>query len=366
MCLAATVLGADPGSSSVTADASAADFTRLYETASRAVVGVRCQTDEGAYSGTGTIVDPDGLVLTSTTVVPTGAHGIEIYLTGGQKTGADLLETAPEREFSLLRIRADDLLRARGDAAKAPATFPFVPLGNSSAIHIGQPTLSLGNAFNSIIRDDQVTVAAGIVSGRYVLDSQDRSRRSYRTLAASSDESAGPDSAVSPLYVGPVIETTSHVNDYMDGGPLLDREGRLVGILSLHVSRDRWLGTAIPVNLLKPLFGVHRPWYSDRARPGDLYLGLELSETGRSGSGERRLRIDHVFAGSPAADAGVRRDQLLLGVDGQPVSTVDDLRTLLQAARSASSLRLLLAETDPEDADPSMPGEVLVRCWARF
>lgn len=294
---------------------------KLYDRAAPAVVGVESRQETDFYLGTGVIVDPRGLVMTSTTAVPPRAHTIRVYVRGGKRLPAQVVQSVPEKEFCLLRIERE-------------GTYPSLELGNSEAIRLGEPSVTLGNAFLSIVRDDHVCVNSGIVSGIYPLT---RERSPSR-------------------YTGTIIETTTLVNDYMDGSPVLDRNGRIIGMLSLNYSTRRWLGAAVPIDVLKPLFGEHRPWYSDRVHPASFYLGLDLTlkapagDSSGKGKADPSVVIDGVAPGSPAARAGLAVGQRLLEVDGKPIGSFEAYQKALEAVERGQKFTVRVR--DPEADSP--------------
>jgi serine protease Do len=305
-------------------------LSNLYRESSPAVVGVTARHDGDDYIGSGTVIDPVGLVLTALTVVPEGADSIRVYLQGGATVNARQVKAVAEKDFCLLRT-------------EPPGSYPAISLGDSSAVRIGQLSVTLGNAFGSITEDDQVSFAAGLVSGRYSLSSVIGDAR----------------------LQGQVLETTAPVNDYMDGGPLLDRDGRLVGLVTAHYARSRWLGTAVPINDLKPLFGDFRRWHSDRAHATPKYLGLELSEAGGGVPEARAVRIDAVYEHSPASLCGLEPGAIVRRVAGNEVDSLETFLETLEGISAGESLRLTIsaAGRDPESSETL---EVEVPIWAQF
>ena len=319
-------------------DIGGTSFSAVYRRAAPAIVAITCEGKGGKFVGSGTIVDPVGLVLTSSTVVPEGAQRILVYLQGGARYRARRLTTVDAKEFSLIRIRST-------------GPFPALDLGDSDEVRLGERSLTLGNAVQSILRDDQVSLTAGIVSGSYTL----------------------PNRRPGSSYVGPVIETTASVHDYMDGGPLLNSRGEVIGVLCLNFSVRRWLGTAIPVNALKPLFGEYRRWHSDRRDPSrrHRYLGLELVETGGGDAGRRRVEISRVYDDGPAARAGLKRGLIVRSVNGQAAPTLDAYLKQIRSARAGTSVRLALQEPGTGDVSSKNDGDgrrfdVTLPPWAKL
>ena len=300
----------------------------LYQKTSPAVVGIGAWGDladknpgrAAAAFGTGTFIAPSGLVLTSTTVVPEEARNIRLYLKGGRTIEARRLSSFPDKELVLLK------------PATAPtAPFPFLRLGDSSRLRVGQLSYALGNGFHSIEEDDQVSLTAGVISGAYALqEARDESR-----------------------YLGPAIETTSALNDGMDGGPLLNSSGEVVGVLSLNYSRVRWLGAAIPIDVLKPYLAANLGWFGDRLERLPAYLGLEVlaeevaggpAGLASVGSGSPpppgRPVVSAVEPGSPAERAGILKGDIIVSLGGERVGSTDDLRSRLKTAHPGDRLKL--------------------------
>jgi len=187
----------------------------LARRAQQASVGIVCRGPRGGYFGTGTIIRADGVVLTSSTVLPPGATEIRVTLSDGRMVPAALLAVDTEKECALAQI--DD------------GPLPYLPLRLDDDGRVGQIVLSLGNAYGVAGGEGRVSVGAGILSGRYVLG-----------------ETRGE-----ATYKGPVLETDAPLNPGSDGGALLDTSGAVIGVLSLNYSPLRFLGTAVPVRLLK-------------------------------------------------------------------------------------------------------------------
>lgn len=284
-----------------TATAETRQLAAIYQEVAPAVVGLSCLGDTrpeaagkdgtpGEYFGTGTIIDPSGLILTSITVVPARARDIRAYLSGGRERHARIVFSHPATELVLLALR---------QRTSKPEAYPWITLGDSLTLSVGQPAFTLGNAFRSIQHDDQVSLSAGLISG-------------YFRLREKHFQSA---------YVGMAIETSAPINSGMDGGPLLDSSGRVIGLLSLNYSRNRWLGTAVPVHFLKPLLAPYRGWFSDRDESFKVYAGLELEVLG-----EDSIQVLNAFPGSPAALAGLRFGDQIRALDGTALESMDEFR----------------------------------------
>ena len=237
----------------------------IHEQVTPAVVevqsyGEKIRVDRPCY-GTGVVISADGLVLTSVTAVPDVAESVKVTFPNGQIHTANFVDYDPATEVRLLRV-----LPLAGAADK---NFKFVELADSTQTRVGELAYTAGNPFQTIGRDRQVAWSVGTVSGIYTI--------------ASADEYAH--------YKGLIFETDAAVNPGSDGGPLFDANARLLGVLSLSYCESRWLGTAIPVHLIKkglarqlqqvPMIDPHIPFKSDSVEGAkaarDVMEGLSIS-----------------------------------------------------------------------------------------
>lgn len=221
MAAAAAAFGAERPATALAA--AEAHDRRVCEAVVPAVVGITCRTATGAFFGTGVTVSADGFILTSTTVVPPGAARIRVFFSGTLQKEARLVGTDAETEAALIKVDAQELA--------------FVPLADSTAARAGDPAYTFGNPFGTLSSDDKVSCSAGHLSGVYRLPENG----DYQST-----------------YSGRVLETDAAVNPGSDGGPLVDGQGRLLGILCLGFSERRWLGTAVPVDVIAPRFAALR------------------------------------------------------------------------------------------------------------
>jgi len=212
-----------------------------------------------------------------------------------------VLGRANDRELVVIKI----------DAAQ---DLPFVELGDSDAAKAGQIAYVFGDSYDSIRSDDQAAMSMGVLSGIYELTQRH-------------DKS---------LYTGKVLETSAAVNPSQNGGPLVDRDGRLLGLVTLNYDDSKFTGLAVPINLLKPSIEKIRREYTNapvvlappvepkkpaaeappaKADAGEAWLGLEV----RSAAGG--VEIIRVSRRSPAHRAGLRRGDVLTQIDSTRVAT---------------------------------------------
>jgi S1-C subfamily serine protease len=307
-------------------DAAGLDFFErrvvgVYERVAPSVVSITTRTlrrdfffnvvpQEGA--GSGFVLDRDGHILTNYHVIQ-GVESIEVSF-GDQLTApATVVGVDRRNDVAMLKVNVD------------PALLHPVTLGSSSDLRVGQWAIAIGNPFGQFGR----TLTTGVISA---LD---------RTIE-------GPDNRT----ITGVIQTDAAINKGNSGGPLLDSSGRVIGITSAIFSptgASAGVGFAVPVDTLKRLLpdlltlGRYRhPWlgirYAYNVTPG-LAEVLKLPV-------QEGLLLVQLYDGSPLREAGVRGAQrqeiigaqrvytggdLLIAVNGQRVSSIAELETLLES-----------------------------------
>jgi serine protease Do len=238
--------------------------------------------------GTGFVVDPNGYIVTNHHVVD-GARTIEVTLSDGRKLTGTVVGTDPETDLALLKIEATGL--------------PTIPLGDSSAIKVGEPVMAIGNPFGL---DHTVTV--GIVSGK------------SRVIGAGRYDD--------------YLQTDAAINPGNSGGPLVNVRGEAVGIATAIASRSggfQGVGFAIPTDLARPVLEqlrtagkVTRGWLGVAIQPLTPELSKSFGVTGQDGA-----LVASVSDDSPAARAGLRPGDVIVRYDGQPVDTPRALSALV-------------------------------------
>lgn len=294
--------------------ASEKNHRAVFEKAVDSVVGVRAVAPLGERSGSGVVISKDGYILTSYSTVPEGSERIRVYLHGPRLLEGKLVRTSRAHELSLIKVESKSEL--------VPIEF-----GDSSAARVGDVSYSIGNASNSIINNDAASLGVGVISAIYTL----REPRANST------------------YTGSVFETTAAVNVGMEGSPLLDPSGRMVGFVTLNYSPHRFLGNAIPLDLLKPV--VERLKAAPAAAsdaPGtnpdegaEGFLGLNAVD--RAG----KVVVESVDPGSPASRSGLSKGTVLLSVGASPLKNAADLAARLKGLK-AGDLLFLKVEEDGE------------------
>jgi S1-C subfamily serine protease len=272
------------------------EVSSVVERVGPAVVHVRAlgKADarrSGMASGSGVAIAPGGFVLTNSHVVHDSA-GIEVELSDGRTAIADLAGDDPATDLALLR------LESAGDA-------PHVDLADSNAVRVGDFAIAVGSPFG-LTR----TVTFGIVSAL------------GRTLRSS----------VGRAIEG-VIQTDAPLNPGNSGGPLVDAEGKVIGVNTAIVLGGQGVCFAVPSNTAS--FVIREILTFGRVRRA--FLGISGEEVLVPGEVVQRLELEsnrgvlvrEVHAGSPAADSGLRPGDVLVRCNGRTLRSVADLHRTL-------------------------------------
>ena len=237
--------------------------------------------------GSGVIVDASGLVVTNHHVIE-GMTDVKVSLADKREFEAEIVLRDQRTDLAVLRI-------------KGGSNFPVLELGDSDALEVGDFTLAVGNPFGV-----GQTVTQGIVSAL------------ARTQVGISD-------------FGFFIQTDAAINPGNSGGALVDLNARLVGINSAIYSRSggsMGIGFAIPVNMVKVVIATAKSGGKSVKRP---WLGATLQsvshEIAESLGLERSTGalVAEIVERSPAAEAGLKRGDIITSVDGQAVDDPEAL-----------------------------------------
>ncbi len=262
--------------------------------------------DEHLGGGSGFLFTPDGFVLTNSHVVragkpPTAARPElrhQVSLADGREFDARWVGDDPDTDLAVLSI--DGL--SRGSLAHAP-------LGRSAGLKRGQIAIAIGNPLGF-----EHTVTAGIVSAL---------GRSMRTSTG--------------RLIPDVIQTDAALNPGNSGGPLLDSNGEVIGINTAIIRGAQAICFAVAVDIAHWVIPqllqhgrVRRGYLGVAGQTQELHRRVVLTYELPNSSG---VRVMSVEPGSPAARVGVQEGDVIVGLDGAPIASVDALHQTLDASR---------------------------------
>ncbi|HEX5535470.1 MAG TPA: trypsin-like peptidase domain-containing protein [Actinomycetales bacterium] len=281
------------------------------------VVSIETRSPRGQGTGSGFVLRQDGYILTNNHVVADAATGGQIqvlYADGGQES-AKIVGRTTSYDLAVLKVNRSDV--------------PALELGDSSAVVVGDPVIAVGAPLGL-----ESTVTSGIISAL------------NRPVAAGQ----GQDSA----FIN-AIQTDAAINPGNSGGPLVDAQGRVIGINSAIARApgttgssggNIGLGFAIPSaqagrtaqqlieegHATYPVIGV----LLDRTYDGE---GVQVSTRKQDG-------VPPVTPDGPAARAGIKPGDVIVGFEGRPVAAPDQLIVAIRAQRPGDTVTLKVRSGD--------------------
>jgi S1-C subfamily serine protease len=273
------------------------------------VANLRVTRGRRAGGGSAVVITPDGFMLTSAHVVEGSTRPGRASFVDGRELRFEVIGSDPHSDLAVLRAEADDLVPAE--------------LGDAERLRVGQLVVAIGNP-NGFAG----SVTAGVVSAL------------GRSLPTGSGR-----------IVDNVIQTDAALNPGNSGGALADGRGRVVGVNTAVAGVG--LGLAVPVNAAtRAIVGA----LMTEGRFRRAYLGIAGGSRPLPPRLARRLgresgvEVVQVVEGSPAHDAGLRPEDLIVDLDGSPVTDVGDIQRLMVVEKigAAVSMRVLREGRDVE------------------
>lgn len=263
----------------------------------RAVVGIECTMDGYRSVGTGVAV-ADGIILSNAHVVGDNSN-VTLYLVDGSKSTGNVIWTDTTLDLSIISTKA---------------VLPYLTLEDKDNVVVGEEVIAIGTPIDIQF---QQTVTKGIVSAL------------NRTVLLEDNES----------YLQDMIQHDASINPGNSGGPLINKDGKVIGINTLKVSSAEGLGFAIPVNAAKnvvehiikdgtyttPYMGVYGV-DSQVAK----YYNLNVTKEG--------VLVISVDNNGPMAKAGIQKSDLITSINGVPIGNMLDLRTELFKSKVGDSM----------------------------
>jgi len=257
--------------------------------------------------GSGFIIDRNGMILTNAHVV-SGADTVKVTLKDGRSFRGDVRGVDEPSDLAVVKIDGQNL--------------PVAPLGNSGEVQVGDWAIAVGNPLGL---DNTVTL--GIIS----------------TLNRSSAQVGIPDKRLD------FIQTDAAINPGNSGGPLLNARGEVIGINTAIRAEAQGIGFAIPIDKAKAIKDalargekIPHPYIGIRM----LTLTPELAKQSNRDPNApiivpeiNGVLVVQVMPSSPAAAAGLRRGDVIVEIDGKPVSTAEQLQGAVENSRIGQPLR---------------------------
>ncbi len=256
-------------------------------------------------SGSGVIIESDGLIVTNHHVIK-GADEIEVTMNDNRSYSARLIGKDPSTDLAVLKIDERGL--------------PFLPIGNSDQVKVGEWVLAVGNPFNLAS-----TVTAGIVSAK------------ARNINILDDQSA----------IESFIQTDAAVNSGNSGGALVNLEGELIGINSaIATPTGTYTGYsfAVPSNIMYKVVGDLK----DFGMVQRAYLGVMIKDLDNDLADQLSLNItegvyvDALSPNSAAAVAGIQAGDVIVAIDGSSVKSSPELQETIGRKRPGDDVEVTI------------------------
>ncbi|UCG62931.1 MAG: trypsin-like peptidase domain-containing protein [Candidatus Zixiibacteriota bacterium] len=290
-------------------------FVAVVENAQQAVVHISARTkledlpwwhhgpSYSTSAGSGFFFRDDGYILTNNHVIE-GSQQINVTTASGYQYEARLVGADPLTDLAVIKIEPEEQITV-------------IPFGDSEAIKVGSWAIAIGNPFPEQGLFRSVTVGVVSAKGRSNLNFGRRETPTYQDY----------------------IQTDASINLGNSGGPLLNIRGECIGVnaaISSPTGGSVGIGFAIPINLARTVVPdliatgkVSRGWL------GVILGNLTEQEARRQGlDAMRGVKIDSVFANSPAERAGIKAGDIILSVDNHPVDNISQLSVAVSQLRA--------------------------------
>jgi serine protease Do len=259
--------------------------------------------------GSGVIIDPDGYLLTNDHVVGR-ANAVTVTLNDGREYEGRVLGSDPRYDLAVVKVEGENL--------------PVAPLGDSDDVIVGEWAIAIGNPFGYLLNDPDPTVTAGVISAL------------HRDVQGEGESGA--------IYKD-MIQTDAAINPGNSGGPLVNSRGEVIGISSFIFSSSggsQGIGFAIPINIARQIINE----LIEFGRVRDVWVGIKVQPLSRTIAERLRLSsadgvlVSYVEDESPAARAGISPGDVIVGVNGEPVTNIRQARRAIFGSRVGDVIRL--------------------------
>ncbi|WP_163508349.1 S1C family serine protease [Fodinicola acaciae] len=293
-------------------------ISKIAAAVSPSVVSIKVTTSQGGDEGSGMVVTADGNIVTNNHVVADAANGggtITVTFANGKSAKATIVGRDPTTDIAVIKVS--------GVSGLQPVTFV-----SSSSLHVGDTVVAIGNPLGL-----EGSVTSGIVSALH---------RSV-TLGSAQQGGGGRYQQQQPSETASVanaIQTDAAINPGNSGGPLVDANGRVVGITTAIASvggnsgsqgGNIGVGFAIPAETVQ---SVANQLMAGK-QPSHANLGVSVTDTSSGGA-----QVTQITSGSPAANAGLKAGDVITKVGDTAISGADDLGAAVRSHNPGDKVTL--------------------------
>ena len=278
------------------------DLEDILEKATYSIVGISKiqevgnsieDAEEKLGLGSGVIVTSNGYILTNQHVSGDKFSTCYVTLKNGKSYSGDVVWSDKNIDLSIIKINAKGL--------------SYIELGDSDNIKIAQTVYAIGNPVGF---EFQRTVTAGIISGL------------NRTIRINEEE---------PSYMEDLIQTDATINQGNSGGPLLDTNGRMIGINTIKMTSADGMGFAVPINMVKPIINK----FEKNGEFNEAYLGIYgfdknvIPYLDSSFRFEDGIYVAQVVVDGPCFNTGIKEGDIIAKVDDIELDTMSKLKNYI-------------------------------------
>lgn len=264
-------------------------------------------------SGSGFLITTDGLILTNKHVISDSQAEYTVVMNDGKRYPVEILAQDPVRDAAVIKIEGNN--------------FPTLPLGDSDSLQIGQTVIAIGDSLGEFSN----SVSRGIVSGL---------KRNVNAVSGFGDTER----------LTNIIQTDAAINPGNSGGPLIDIDGKVIGINVARAQGAENIGFALPINQVKRII--------DQVQSGIKvsvpYLGVRYVVIDSLVQAQAQLPVDYgvlvtrgdkvtdlaVIPGSPADLAGIVENDIILEIDGERITKDNQLGDIISKFNVGDNINL--------------------------
>lgn len=273
-------------------------LTEIYERVKDSVVLIRGETDSGTVQGSGFVYNYTGtvVIITNNHVVH-GTNSLSITFSNGNGYAAVINGTDPYADMAVL------------SAPTAPQTeFKPIEIVSSTTLKVGNPVLAVGNPYGLV-----GSMTTGVISA----------------LGRTIDESE----YTGGFAIANIIQTSAPINPGNSGGPLINLDGKVIGITTAIVTDSQGLGFAVPSNtILREIFSLIK----NGTYEGHPYLGVTGADMDYETAQTMHINVTYgwkiagTVQGGPASNAGVQTNDVIITINGTRIRNGDEMSSYLE------------------------------------
>lgn len=300
------------------------NISQMLETITKSVVGISKLKTTGTAIleatgttelgiGSGIIVSENGYIVTNWHVAGDKYSNCYVTLENGETVKGNVLWADSDLDLAVIKIEASGL--------------KYLELGDSDKIKLGQEVFAIGNPIGI---EFQRTVTSGIISGL------------NRTIKIEDEDKES--------YMEDLIQTDASINSGNSGGPLINNEGKVIGINSIKITSAEGIGFAIPINIIKPIIESY-------VQTGDFeeaYLGIFAYDTEVNKYLNSNLNFDtgiyvvQISADGPAKKTGLKVGDIIMKIDNYTINKMSELRNYIYKKKVGDEVVLTIKRNNKD------------------